>query len=224
MMKIEEYCDKYLSQRLRPIQRIQRDITAKEAGEALLAIGRHLTPDFVIDKDNRKAYTNVLRWCIGKEGELDLLKGIYLYGNTGTGKTLMLSLMLNICRYYKTGFSTATGDYPLIDKTARADEICDDYAEEGDLTKWVAYPSLCINDLGAEPAETLYMGNRRKVMRSIIEQRADRADRVTLFTSNFPPDSDEIVAMYGHRVRSRLQQMCNVICLPGQDRRKTTTK
>ena len=154
-MKIEEYCEKYLSQRLRPIQRIQRDIDLKEAGDALLAIGRHLTPDFVIDKDNRKAYTDVLKWCIGKEGNLDLLKGIYLWGDTGTGKTLMLSLMLNVSRYYGIGFRTATGEYPLIDKTARADEICDDYAEEGDLTKWVAYPSLCINDLGAEPDETL---------------------------------------------------------------------
>lgn len=220
MMKIEEYCEKYLSQRLRPIQRIQRDITAKEAGEALLAIGRHLTPDFVIDSDNRKAYTDVLRWCIGKEGELDLLKGIYLYGNTGTGKTLMLSLMLNICRYYKTGFSTANGDYPLIDKTARADEICDDYAEEGDLTKWVDYPSLCINDLGAEPAETLYMGNRRKVLRSILEQRADRADRITLITSNYPPEAAEMESAYGQRVISRIHQMCNIIQLPGKDRRK----
>lgn len=219
-MKIEEYCEKYLSQRLRPIQRIQPDITAKEAGDAIFSIGRHLTPDFVIDEDNRKAYNDVLKWCIGKEGNLNLLKGIYLWGDTGTGKTLMLSLMLNLCRYYKIGFRIATGEYPLIDKTARADEICDDYAEEGDLTKWVAYPSLCINDLGAEPDETLYMGNRRRVMRSIIEQRADRADRVTLFTSNFPPNSEEIVQMYGHRVMSRIKQMCNVICLPGQDRRK----
>lgn len=219
-MKIEEYCEKYLSQRLRPIQRIQRDIDLKEAGDALLAIGRHLTPDFVIDKDNRKAYTDVLKWCIGKEGSLDLLKGIYLWGDTGTGKTLMLSLMLNISRYYGIGFRTATGEYPLIDKTARADEICDDYAEEGDLTKWVAYPSLCINDLGAEPDETLYMGNRRKVLRSIIEQRADRADRMTLITSNYPPDAEEIVQIYGYRVMSRIKQMCNVICLPGQDRRK----
>lgn len=219
-MKIEEYCEKYLSQRLRPIQRIQRDIDLKEAGDALLAIGRHLTPDFVIDKDNRKAYTDVLKWCIGKEGSLDLLKGIYLWGDTGTGKTLMLSLMLNISRFYGIGFRTATGEYPLIDKTARADEICDDYAEEGDLTKWVAYPSLCINDLGAEPDETLYMGNRRKVLRSIIEQRADRADRMTLITSNYPPDAEEIVQIYGYRVMSRIKQMCNVICLPGQDRRK----
>ncbi len=219
-MKIEEYCEKYLSQRLRPIQRIQRDIDIKEAGDALLAIGRHLTPDFVIDKDNRKAYTDVLKWCIGKEGNLDLLKGIYLWGDTGTGKTLMLSLMLNVSRYYGIGFRTATGEYPLIDKTARADEICDDYAEEGDLTKWVAYPSLCINDLGAEPDETLYMGNRRKVLRSIIEQRADRADRMTLITSNYPPDAEEIVQIYGYRVMSRIKQMCNVICLPGQDRRK----
>ena len=64
------------------------------------------------------------------------------------------------------------------------------------------------------------MGNRRKVLRSIIEQRADRADRMTLITSNYPPDAEEIVQIYGYRVMSRIKQMCNVICLPGQDRRK----
>lgn len=219
-MNINEYCEKYLSQRLRPMQRLNTGITVKEAGETLLAIGRYLTADFTIDKSNHDAYQDALTWCIGKEGKLDLNKGIYIYGNTGTGKTMLLALMLNICRYYGIQFRISNGDHMLIGKTVRADEICDDYAETGDLSKWVDYPSLCINDLGSEPSETLYMGNRRRVMRSILEQRADRADRMTLISSNFPPDSEEIVQMYGHRVRSRIQQMCNIIFLPGPDRRK----
>ena len=216
---IEEYIKTHMPLGQRPLKRNPVEVDMEEAWGAVNTIGKYLTPDFVIDNDNRKAYTDVLRWCIGKEGNLDPNKGLYLYGNTGTGKTMMMAIIRILCNYYRAGFTYADRGSYLIDKTARADEICDDYAEEGELSQWVKYPSLCINDLGSEPAETVYMGNRRRVLRSILEQRADRADRMTIITSNFPPDSDDFVQMYGHRVRSRIQQMCNVVFLDGPDRR-----
>lgn len=221
-MNITEYCEKFMSNRERPIQRrVWDDVDFQEARSAVYIIGKHLEPAFSIDDYNRAEYSSILKWALGNKGELDPCKGLYLYGNTGTGKTMLVTIMRHISRYYGTGLVNECDvnvSY-LIDKTARADEICDDYAETGDISQWVKYPSLCINDLGSEPAETVYMGNRRRVLRSILEQRADRADRMTIITSNFPPDSDDFVQMYGHRVRSRIQQMCNVVFLDGPDRR-----
>lgn len=219
-MNIEEYCEKYLSMRQRHIERNKSNVSLEKAEEAMKAIGSHIVNPFVIDNANKEVYRDVLTWCLGQEGKLDLQKGLYIYGNTGTGKTLMMAIMSNVSSFYRVGVFDSNGNgWNLMEKKARADEICDDYAEDGDIQRWVGYPSLCIDDLGSEPSETLYMGNRRRVLRSIIEQRADRADRLTCFTSNFPPDSDEIVQMYGQRVRSRLHQMCNIILLPGGDRR-----
>ena len=90
-------------------------------------------------------------------------------------------------------------------------------AEEGDLTPWKEEISLCIQDLGNEPSEVMYMGNRRRVLRSVLEARGDMYDRLTLISSNFPPE--RLGEVYGQRVASRIRQMCNPIYLGGSDRR-----
>ena len=107
---------------------------------------------------------------------------------------------------------------PLAWTTYRADDICDLFSQDGDLHRWKETKSLCIQDLGTEPTELLYMGNRRRVLRSILEARGDVYDRLTLISSNFPPNA--LADTYGFRVQSRIVQMCNPIYLGGNDRRK----
>ena len=78
---------------------------------------------------------------------------------------------------------------------------------------------LCLNDVGSEPAEQMYMGNRVNIIRQILEARGDKTGQFTLITSNYPMLSDQLTAQYGDRVISRLQGMCNYFVLNGKDRR-----
>jgi len=66
----------------------------------------------------------------------------------------------------------------------------------------------------------LYMGNRINVMRRILEYRGDQSDQITLITSNLPYNSKKFVELYGDRVASRLNEMCNYFEITGKDRRK----
>lgn len=192
-------------------------------------IGRMLIPDFILDKDNMFAYENIVKWAVNDRTMLcngytngtekaDPRKGLYIYGNVGTGK----SAMLNIIRIFinQRGFRFLAGEeqHQLAWATWRADDICDTYMVDGSIRRWVVKSSLCIQDLGSEPQEAVYMGNRRRVLRAILEARGDLRDHLTFISSNIPPSA--LGDYYGDRVASRIAQMCNVYRLGGQDRRR----
>ena len=79
---------------------------------------------------------------------------------------------------------------------------------------------LGIHDMGAEPHESLYMGNRMNVMRHLLEYRGDQSEQMTLITSNLPMNHNKLVDRYDERVMSRLNGMCNYLMLNGKDRRR----
>jgi len=79
---------------------------------------------------------------------------------------------------------------------------------------------LGIQDLGQEPQESLYMGNRVDVVRQLIEYRGDRTDEITFITSNMKINGDVLMNRYGDRVASRLMEMCNYYEIKGKDRRR----
>ena len=222
------------------IRREKQRVSFEEALQDVKQIGTFIMPDFTIDECNEFAYTNITKWCVGdpsalaltpegKAAPASLTKGLYVYGNVGTGKSIMLDIFRTLCRFYGfrvrfadadpddyTGLSAKEG--PLAWETYRADTICEMVAESGSLREWKDIPVLCIQDFGSEPAEVVYMGNRRRVLRSIIEARGDFQNNITILSSNVPPH--HTADLYGDRVQSRLLQMCNVYRLEGKDRRK----
>jgi len=209
-------------------QRIE-NVTFEESMELLRQIGEKMVPGFVIDDSNRFVYENIVRWCMfnrdalcldpltRKERPADMGKGIYLAGATGTGKSICLDLINLFIRSMNIHVKDDDTILSLQWKTYRADDICDSYSEDGDLRKFKTIPILCIQDLGAEPEETIYMGNRRKVMRSLLEHRGDCFNMMTIISSNIP--IDKLQGIYGARVQSRIYQMCNYYELKGKDRR-----
>lgn len=209
----------------RAIHRVPFD----EAMEAVQIIGSYAVPGFTIDANNQFAYECAVRWCINDpqmkcidtNGQVipgDPHKGLYVYGNVGTGKSILLDVCRVLCRVYKLSIKAGDQVHPLAWRTFRADDICDQVSADGDLRQYKDEICLCIQDLGNEPQEVLYMGNRRRVLRSVLEARGDMFDRLTLISSNFRPE--KLGDVYGPRVKSRIQQMCNFIYLGGQDRRK----
>lgn len=195
------------------------------------AVGEFRTPDFVIDKGLQFAYENIARWIIGDPDMRalnpetlipergDLTKGIYLAGRTGCGKTWAMEILGYLAKEHIIRLEMH-GKFSSLDiYQARADEITAAFIESGDVSTFVRRPILLINDLGTEPAEVLYMGNRVDVVRQVIERRADNDGRLTLFTSNIPMNAEELRERYGDRVVSRLRQMCNYIAITGNDKR-----
>ncbi len=200
----------------------------------VLEIGKAKKSSFVIDEDNRWVYEQLIKWiqgdktfeCMdiesGNKMQGDLTKGIYLAGPTGSGKTWALDIMSKLSliddiRFFVNGQLTK-----LEYRSIRTDQICSEYSSGLSVDKYKKMPIICIHDIcsASEPTESMYMGNRLKVMQSIIESRGDRQDLITLFTSNIPFDHPLFRERYTDRAVSRMHEMCNYLQLDGNDRRK----
>lgn len=212
---------------------VYADYDMQESLAIVEAIGKSRNPAFVIDDENRFTYENMIRWCHcdTKMQAIDpvtkkvipggLKKGIYIAGNTGTGKSWCLEVMAAYAMAF--GFVITLGETEkrmLYWDNVRADDICEEYAANGTFQKFKTRKIYGIQDLGSEPAESVYMGNRIEVLRQLLEYRGDRTDQVTLFTSNLPMNHKILVDRYGDRVSSRLSAMCNYFEIRGKDRRK----
>ena len=212
---------------------VYADYDMQESLAIVEAIGKSRNPAFVIDDENRFTYENMIRWCHcdTKMQAIDpvtkkvipggLKKGIYIAGNTGTGKSWCLEVMAAYAMAF--GFVITLGETEkrmLYWDNVRADDICEEYAANGTFQNYKTRKIYGIQDLGSEPAESVYMGNRIEVLRQLLEYRGDRTDQVTLFTSNLPMNHKILVDRYGDRVSSRLSAMCNYFEIRGKDRRK----
>lgn len=196
--------------------------------ETVRNIGRRLNPGFVLDESNTDVYRNLIYWLVADEsmtsinpgngsriaGRLD--KGIYLAGNTGSGKTLAMTIIRKL--YPLFPFVDAEGvKVKWLEK--RADEITEIYARSGEIQQFKQSPLLCIQDLGCEPNEASFMGNKLNVLQNIIEYRGDQPNKVTVVTSNIPLGHSDIASRYGERAQSRMVEMMNYLILTGKDRR-----
>jgi hypothetical protein len=200
--------------------------------EIVTAIGRERSGKFVIDEQNRFAYENMIKWvhgdntfqCIDPESRKPiqgrLHAGIYIAGNTGTGKSWLLDIMAAYSTIDNVQIVTGDTQRCLYWRNFRTDAVCDEYTEKGTFDLFKKAPIVGFQDLGSEPPESMYMGNRINVMRQILEYRGDRTDQITLITSNLPINHKAFVDRYGDRVSSRLHEMCNYFEIRGTDRRK----
>lgn len=214
------------------VQRWRYQMPTETALELCEVLGKQMNPAFVIDDENRWAYTQLTKWLFGdctmQAQDPDtgavvagrLRAGIYLAGRTGTGKSWALNIMQMLARAYDIQVTLGGEQRCLFWNAVEAGQISDQYAADGNIRTYKRTGVLCIQDLGAEPAETLYMGNRLQPVRQVIEQRGDSGGVITLFSSNLPMAHKMLADRYGDRVASRLREMCNYIELNGKDRRK----
>ena len=200
--------------------------------ELVEGIGKERNPKFRIDDENRFTYENLIRWvhgdtemkCLNPEtkeiipGRLNA--GIYIAGNTGSGKSWALEIMAAYTLIYNFQIQIGENKRCLYWSNFRSDTICDEYTSEGSFDKYEKMYIIGIQDLGAEPAESMYMGNRINVLKNLMEYRGDFTAKMTLISSNLPMSHKALIDRYGDRVSSRLNEMCNYFEIKGKDRRK----
>lgn len=146
------------------------------------------------------------------ELNFSLKKGIMLSGSVGCGKTtIMKAFMINSqnsfsfakCRDVSNEFMLKDNQDNTVSKYSK---IISDKSHVFVGQKDVG---LCFDDLGTESVKKNY-GNDTDVMSEIIYLRYERKlFNKTHFTLNI--NGDNIKEMYGHRLYSRLREMCNHI-------------
>ena len=144
---------------------------------------------------------------------LEAGRGLWLYGDVGTGKTTLAMLVSKTA--LETGRSVAIYSLPRL-----LAEIRDTY-EEGSrhsytdlLDRLARVDLLHLDDLGAEKTSPWVL----EQLYAIVNARYE-AERSIVLTTNLV-DADELAAQVGKRTVSRLEEMCEVIPLRGADWRR----
>jgi len=141
---------------------------------------------------------------------IDLEKGILLMGPIGCGKTSLMNIMRGL---------SPEAYRPLI-RNCR--DVAQEFSQQGydvvnkyGKNSFFMYTSIprvyCFDDLGLESMVT-HWGNNCSVMAEILLSRYDMLisfKMITHATTNL--NSEELEAVYGNRLRSRMRSMFNLI-------------
>lgn len=155
---------------------------------------------FIKDEQNCKKY------------EIDLKKGLLLSGPVGCGKTSLMRLLKFLVPLQRPYEVIPTRNV-VFAFNHLGYKIVEDYGNTG---------YFCFDDLGIEPTGRFY-GKDCNVMGEILLSRYELFQKhkvKTHFTTNL--NADELEERYGHRVRSRMRQLFNMIAFDekSKDKRK----
>jgi energy-coupling factor transporter ATP-binding protein EcfA2 len=194
-----------------------------------------LKEGFAIDDENKATVSAFVAYFtanveVMKEHSIDHRKGLIIFGNPGSGKSMLFRILRDCLQSHST--------VQIGERTFREREFfqrsslltCEHMAKlymlkgEGELHKFgqKAVTNIngdyqchhaCFDDLGAEEVRNNF-GNVKEVMVDLINERYDlflAHGLKTHFTTNLNPD--QIEKRYSTRIRSRLKHMCNVLSL-----------
>jgi DNA replication protein DnaC len=168
--------------------------------------------DMARDLETRAAVGEVRRFVDGLDERLDAGRGLWLFGDTGTGKTTLAMLVSKAA--LEAGRSVAIYSLPKllarIRRTYDSEPGGDSYLAF--FERLTAVDLLHIDDLGAEKRSDWVL----EQLYALINERYE-AQRSVLVTTNLP--HEELEEQIGGRTVSRLSQICDEVPLFGSDRR-----
>lgn len=181
---------------------------------AIMAQRRVFHP-FVLDDDNRDVIIQMWHYVTGSSMcRWNIHKGIYIGGKVGCGKTLLMQSFCEILHL----ISNRTVE--MIPATQLFQRIIDDGINS------MSRRPLFIDELGREQLEMNAYGNKIRPIADLMALRYNNGAR-TFFTSNFKlttlskgrNEKGELIG-YGQYIGERIQEMCNIVELPGESRRE----
>ena len=170
---------------------------------------------FVVDDYNRDIVLQMWLYATGsKECKWNIHKGIYIGGKVGCGKTLLMQAFCQILNFISGRV------IEMIPATLLFQRILDDGINS------LAQRPLFIDELGREQLEMNAFGNKMRPIEDLMALRYNNGAR-TFFTSNFKiatlskghNEKGEKIG-YGQYIGDRIQEMTNIVELPGESRRE----
>ena len=191
-----------------------------------VACARKVCPGFEIRDELKGTYNDIFHWAImDYDGNLDPDKGLFLWGDVGTGKSTMLRIIREFCHCVRPPVDDRRY-YFRIDNVI---DICAEFADESPgggynaIRCYITCPRQAFDELGSETKPTGRWGNFENVMQYIFQRRYDsRNNQFTHVTSNYTPE--QIAEYYGARIYDRFKEMFNFVALRGKTFRKSTQK
>jgi DNA replication protein DnaC len=168
--------------------------------------------DMARDLQTKAAVGEVRDFVDDLEGRLGAGRGLWIFGDTGTGKTTLAMLVSKMA--LEAGHSVAIYSLPKllahIRRTYDSEPGGDSYLAF--FERLTSVDLLHIDDLGAEKRSDWVL----EQLYALINERYE-AQRSVLVTTNLP--HEELEEQIGSRTVSRLSQICDEVPLFGDDRR-----
>ncbi|MDD4706131.1 MAG: primosomal protein DnaI [Bacilli bacterium] len=176
-----------------------------------------------IHKDDAKRLT-IIKWLTNfhKNYQKDnKIKGLYLYGSFGSGKTYLLSALLN--ELSKKDYDTVIIYYPELLRSLKESFESNDFSIK--INRIKKADLLLLDDIGAE---TVTSWNRDEILGTILQYRMDNK-LATFFTSNLNLEELELhfiinkspgEAIKARRIIERIKQITEYQKLISENRRK----
>lgn len=136
-------------------------------------------------------------------------KGLYLYGNVGTGKTHLVAAIANYIIEEKHRQAVFVNHITLLNRIKQSFDTGED------ITSWYKKaPLLIIDDIGKSKVTDWV----REVIYDIVNYRYEN-ELSSVFTSNY--DLETLANMIGLATVSRISEACQVHQFGGNDRRRS---
>ena len=169
---------------------------------------------------------DLTRWCLMLGGKYDPEKGLWLWGDIGTGKSTMLEIIRKYCNRMRPPATYRDTDYPrqmIAEKwkygfrITNASYVAGVFARSGypGIEEYITNCRQAFDEVGRECIPTGYFGNMENVFQYIFHRRYDlRHGDFTHVTSNLSPD--QIGAVYGDHIYDRCFEMFNFVQMSGE--------
>lgn len=177
-------------------------------------------PRFEWNEQLTDIYKNTILYFLGNsQSKYDLNKGLYFYGDTGCGKSLILtSVFKQYTRILGVNSYRVVSTTDIIKSVQKNGLFAINEFIESDSHKPIV---LYIDDFGAGNSKVNSYGTVIDVFTELVTQRYpyySRHNTLTHFSSNIMPS--EFEERFNARISSRMSEMCNLIYMPQIDYRK----